>query len=103
MKILPIVLISLVMTQCSPAFAKPDACKPVATAASTIMEIRQSGLDIYKLLHLVGADPVAKKVIKEAYESPQHLDKQLRVDETLKFSLKWYLKCYKVTQKSRTS
>ena len=81
MKILPTVLMSFVLAQCSPAFAKSDPCKSVATAAGTIMEIRQSRLDIYKLLHLLSADPVAKKVIKEAYESPQYLEKQLRVDE----------------------
>ena len=81
MKILPTVLMSFVLAQCSPAFAKPDACKPLATAAGTIMGIRQSGLDIDKLLHLAGANPLANKIIKEAYESPQYLKKQLRVDE----------------------
>lgn len=103
MKILPIVLMSLVLVQCTPAFAKSGPCKPLAIAAGTIMEIRQSGLDMAKLVHLVGANPLASKIIKEAYESPQYLEKQLRVDEVSRFRLKWYLKCYRVTQKSRPS
>jgi hypothetical protein len=64
------------------------------------MDIRQAGVDMDKLLHLMGHNRLAQRIIRDAYKSEQLFDEKLRDGKSFSFSIDWYLKCYEATYNS---
>lgn len=74
-------------------------CESIASAARTVMEARQTGVELSKVLAIADRYPDTKslmrKIILDAYSKPRYSSEEFRLRETEEFGLLWEVACHK--------
>lgn len=75
--------------------SKADACADIANAAGSIMEYRQSGLEMATLYQTFSKqnNDFGIMVLKDACEAPKFSSKKYKDDAIGKFKNKWFMAC----------
>ena len=69
-------------------------CESVGELATIIMQNRQKGVDLSKMLTLSKGDDGVKTMVLDAYNSPRYSTDVYKNDAVSDFSNKWVLACY---------
>ena len=69
-------------------------CESVGELATIIMQNRQKGVDLSKMLALSKGDDGVKTMVLDAYNSPRYSTDKYIADAVSDFSNKWVLACY---------
>ena len=97
-----LLLASLLAASLTPFSANAAiACEDVASLAKTIMNVRQDGVSMAKLLGAINNsddEPVrdiGKAILMDAFEVPHYNGSELKKKEISDFENKWMLACLK--------
>ena len=84
-----------------------DLCAEVSEIAETIMERRQEGVSMQKMMDIIaygtgskGATNITETLIMKAYEIPRYRVKDNRERAVQEFKNRWYLACVKDIRKN---
>jgi hypothetical protein len=76
-----------------------ELCEAQSNLASTIMDARQNGMPMLDMMKAVGPDaPLAKILVRAAYDSPRYHSEEMRTYATTEFSNEVYLMCVEATE-----
>jgi len=90
--------IALLIALSSPALAAltPELCSKLSDTAGTIMQKRQEGVAMGRIMDLMGDSKIMQEIVVEAYEVRRHPAPMWQEREIDDFRDKWYLTCYKL-------
>ena len=90
--------LALLIALSSPALAAltPELCSKLSDTAGTIMEKRQGGVAMVRIMDLMGESATLRSMVIEAYEVRRHPAPMWQEREIDDFRDKWYLTCYKL-------
>jgi hypothetical protein len=80
-------------------FAVELPCESIASTARTVMDARQSGVALSKVLAIVDQYPDTKtlmrQIVLDAYSKPRYSSEEFRLRETEEFGNTWEIACHK--------
>ena len=90
-------LIGLVLSVAvsAPSFAEESTCEIIEELSMRIMEARQSGVLLTKMLE--GGSELSKSIIMDAYSQPAMRTPENALRQRNEFGIKWMLVCLKNT------
>jgi len=90
--------LALLIALSSPALAAvtPKLCSDLSETAATIMQKRQEGVAMVRIMDLMGDSATLSAIVIEAYEVRRHPAPMWQEREIDDFRDKWYLTCYKL-------
>ena len=71
-----------------------DYCESIGELATVIMQNRQKGVDLSKMLALAKDNDGVKAIVLDAYNSPRYSTDTYKNDAISDFSNKWVLACH---------
>ena len=80
------------------AYADP-VCESLGGYARTVMESRQLGVPLSKVMGVVKGDSIATKIALDAYEQPRFQSEEFRQTAIEDFGNKWETTCYRARSK----
>lgn len=104
MKLIIKIGFTLIMLSISNTYAekKTTGCEGVHTMASSVMELRQLGAAMPKVMTVLSLEglgenenKILKSMIISAYESPKFSGEKYQENAIEEFANEWALKCYK--------
>ena len=89
--------LALLIALSSPALATltPELCSNLSETAGTIMQKRQEGVAMVRIMDLMGDSATLQSMVVEAYEVRRHPAPMWQKREINDFRDKWYMACYK--------
>ena len=92
------ITLALLIALSTPVFAAvtPELCSKLSDTAGTIMEKRQGGVAMVRIMDLMGNSKIMQAVVLDAYEVRRHPAPTWQEREIDDFRDKWYLTCYKL-------
>lgn len=69
-------------------------CESVGELATVVMQKRQEGIDLSKMLALAKDNSGVKAIVLDAYNSPRYSTDKYIADAISDFSNKWVLACH---------
>ena len=105
MKISKILLLSCAFF-CSSAYSNDQGsadefCKSISEMARVIMEKRQQGFDIIKIIEIVEDDELAKQIVLDAYEERMNYTESMKLDSINRFANLWAVACIREQSKNK--
>ena len=90
--------LALLIALSTPTFAAltPELCSKLSDTAGTIMQKRQEGVAMGRIMDLMGDSKIMQEIVVEAYEVRRHPAPMWQEREIDDFRDKWYLTCYKL-------
>ena len=90
--------LALLIALSTPVFAAvtPELCSKLSDTAGTIMQKRQEGVAMGRIMDLMGESATLRSMVIEAYEVRRHPAPMWQEREIDDFRDKWYLTCYKL-------
>ena len=95
MKALTLALLIALSTPTMAAFT-PKLCSDLSNTAATIMEKRQGGVAMVRIMDIMGDSKIMQAVVLDAYEVRRHPAPMWQEREIDDFRDKWYRACYKL-------
>jgi hypothetical protein len=93
-KLLTATMLTLSLT--SWAQSKTDErCSELAEFSQTVMEARQRGIDMQRLIQLSQGNELAIRIIIEAYDVPRYRTSEYQQNAVTEFANKIQVTCYK--------
>ena len=71
-----------------------EPCAILGKLARTVMESRQLGVALSKLMTIVKDDSLSTKIVLDAYEQPRYQSEEFQQHATENFGNKWEIMCY---------
>ena len=78
-----------------------ELCASSANLAKTIMEVRQNGGEMFKLLEVANGDELAEKIVIAAFDEPLYSTEEYKKRAAREFSNEVMLICMKSVNESR--
>ena len=90
--------LALLIALSTPALSAvtPELCSDLSDTAGTIMQKRQEGVAMVRIMDLMGDSKIMQEIVVEAYEVRRHPAPFWQDREINDFRDKWYLTCYKL-------
>jgi hypothetical protein len=80
-----------------------EVCANLGEYARTVMESRQLGVPLSKVMAVVKDADIPKKIALDAYEQPRFQSEEFRQTAIEDFGNKWETLCYRVRSKKGTN
>jgi len=92
------ITMALLIALSTPALSAvtPKLCSDLSETAGTIMQKRQEGVAMVRIMDLMGDSATLRSIVIEAYEVRRHPAPMWQEREIDDFRDKWYLTCYKL-------
>lgn len=68
-------------------------CEQLSSIASTIMESRQAGVKLSKIIKLADSNSLIKEMAVSAYRKPAYNSEEYKQQEISEFANYWYIAC----------
>jgi hypothetical protein len=82
----------------SVAHADP-VCVALGQYSRTVMDARQTGVALSKIMEIVKGDDIHTRIVLDAYEQPRFQTEEFRRTAIQDFGNKWETMCYRVRGK----
>jgi hypothetical protein len=71
-----------------------EPCAVLGELARTVMDSRQLGVALSKLMDIVKDDSLSKRIVLDAYEQPRYQAEEFKRAAVEDFGNKWEIMCY---------
>jgi len=78
-----------------------EVCSTFEELAGLIMEHRQLGTPMSKIMKILGSDKIGRKIVVDAYEETRFSTESYQKKSIENFKNKWFLSCFKGLSKQK--